>query len=62
MQEQFLKLFQIRALNILLNTERLLGRLFWELATNQEALVAQHWGLEFPVFKVKYTNAVRLFG
>jgi hypothetical protein len=45
-----------------LNTEKLLARLFWQLATNQVAIVAQHWVLGFPVFKVKYTDIERLLG
>jgi len=61
MENPFVKLFQFQSLNILLNTEMLLPRLFWELETNQEPLVAQNWVLESPIFTVKYTNIARLF-
>jgi hypothetical protein len=61
MSKKFLKLYEFQALNTFLNTEKLLARLFWELATDQETHVAQPWVLEFPVFKTKYTNLDRLF-
>jgi len=59
--ETISQLIPISVFKVFFEHRNLLARLFCELAPNQKAVVAQLWVLEFPVFKVKYTNLARLF-